>query len=190
MQCGRLRPAVTYADLNQQVLRRLLGILDKHVKVAVFVEHARIEQFILHVAAIAPLARLHQVAVREFRLRILVQVLHIGVRGRAVQVEVVFLDVFAMVTLAVRQAEQSFLEDGVLAIPQRQAEAQLLLTIADAGEAIFAPVIGARAGLVMSEVVPGISVLAVVLTNRAPLPLAQVGPPLSPVLLAGAWLFV
>ena len=44
-------------------------------------------------------------------------------RGRAVEVEVVFLDVFAVIALAVGQSEQPFFEDGIVAIPQRQAEA-------------------------------------------------------------------
>src|SRR5208337_3566949 len=110
------------------------------------------------------------------RLRILVQVLHVRVCRRAVEVEVVFLDVFAVVGLAVGQAVHPFLEDRVFAVPHGYAEAQELAKIADTGHAVFAPVIGARAGLVMSEVVPGVSVLAVVLANCTPLPLAQVGP--------------
>ena len=177
MQRGRLGPAITHADLDQDVLRRLLGIFHKNIEVAIFVEDARIQQLIFHVATIAPPVGLDQIAVGKRRLRILVQVLHVRVRRRAVEIEVVFLDVFAVVALAVRQAEHTFFEDGVFAIPQGHAEAQQLLVIADAGKTILAPVIGTRSGLVMSEVVPGISILAVVLANRTPLPLAKVGPP-------------
>src|SRR5258705_7085430 len=86
-----------------------------------------------------------------------------------------------MVGLAVRQAEHAFLEDGVLPVPQSYAEAHQLLVIADAGQTILAPVIGAGPGLVMTEVVPGISILAVVFANGSPLALAEVGPPLFPV---------
>ncbi len=159
MQCGCLWPAIAHADLDQNVFRSLLGIFHEDVEVAVFVEDARVEQFIFHVAAIAPLVGLDQIAVGESRLRILVQILHVRVRGRAVEIEVVFLDVFAVVGLAVGQAEHAFLEDGIVAIPQRDAEAQQLLFIADSGETIFAPVVSPGAGLVVGEVVPGISIL-------------------------------
>src|SRR5271156_30580 len=101
-------------------------------------------------------------------------------RGRAVEIEVVFLDVFAVVGLAVRQTERSFFEDGVFAIPQGYAETQQLLVIADPGEAILAPVIGARSRLVMGKVVPCIPIGTVVLADRAPLPLAKIRSPFSP----------
>ena len=49
---------------------------------------------------------LDQVAIGILRLRILVEVLHVRVGRRAVEVEVIFLDVFAMVAFGVGQAEQ------------------------------------------------------------------------------------
>jgi len=61
---------------------------------------------------------------------------------RAVEVEVVLLHVLAMVRLAVGQAEQPFLEDGVLPVPQGQAETELLLVVGDARDAILAPAVG------------------------------------------------
>ena len=99
---------------------------------------------------------------------------------RAVEVEVVLLDVLAVVALAVGQPEQAFLEDRVLAVPQGQREAEPLLVVGDAGQAVFAPAIGARAGLVVGEVIPGVAALAVVLADGPPLALAQVGSPLLP----------
>src|SRR5208283_72247 len=110
-------------------------------------------------------------------------------RGRAIEVEVVFFNVFAVVGFAVRQAEHAFLEDGVFTIPQGYAEAQQLLIIADASKTVLTPVIRTGSGLVMSEVVPGITILAVVLADRAPLPLAKVGSPFSPWCLGGTRLF-
>src|SRR5271163_2943739 len=101
-------------------------------------------------------------------------------RGRAVDVEVVFFEVLAVVGLAVGEAECTFFQNGIFAIPQGHAETQQLLVIADAGKTVLTPVIGARPGLVMGEVVPRISIRAVVLANRTPLPLAQVGSPFSP----------
>jgi hypothetical protein len=83
----------------------LLGILNKNVKVAIFVEDAGIQQLILQVAAIAPSVCFNQIVVGICGLRILVQVFHVRVRGGAVEIEVVFLHVFPMISLAVRQTE-------------------------------------------------------------------------------------
>ena len=56
------------------------------------------------------------------------------------------------------------------------------MAIADAGEAVFVPAVGARPRVVVREVVPGRAVRAVVLAHRAPGALAQIRPPALPVL--------
>src|SRR5690348_3740785 len=94
---------------------------------------------------------------------------------RAIEVEVVFLDVLAVVALAVRQAEQALLEDRVDTIPQRERETEALLLVGHAGETVFSPSIGSRARLVMREVVPRVARRAVVLAHRSPLALTEVG---------------
>ena len=104
---------------------------------------------------------------------------------RRVEVEVIFFYVFAVVPFAVGQPEQPLLEDGVFTVPQRKRKAEVLTIVGDARQAVFSPVIRARARLVVAEVVPRIARIAVVLSDRSPLPLAQVGPPLLP----GSFLF-
>ena len=180
VQLGRRRPPVDRGDLHQDVLRATLGVLHEDVEVAVVLEDARVEQLVLHLVAGAPPVRLHQVGVGIGRLGILVEVLHVGVGRRAVEVEVVLLDVLAVVPLAVGQAEEALLEDGVLAVPQGQGEAEPLLVVGEAGEPVLAPAVGPRARLIVREVVPGVAVFAIVLAHRSPLTLAQVGTPLSP----------
>ena len=81
---------------------------------------------------------------------------------RAVEVEVVLLDVLAVIALAVGQAEEAFLEDRIFAVPQGQGEAEPLLVVGDAGQAVLAPAVGGG-GLVVAEVVPGVATFAVVL---------------------------
>src|SRR5262245_55408838 len=106
-------------------------------------------------------------------------------RRRAVEVEVVLLDVLAVVALAVRESEETLLENRVLAVPQGQSKAEPLLVVGEPRQAVLAPAIRARPRLVMGEIVPGVAVLAVVLAHRAPLPLAEIGtpfPPLDPLL--------
>jgi hypothetical protein len=98
----------------------------------------------------------------------------------AVEVEVVLLDVLAVVALAVGEPEEVLFEDGILAVPQGQREAQALFVIGQADDAVLAPAVGARAGVVVGEEVPGVAVLAVVLADRAPLPFAHVGSPFLP----------
>src|SRR4029078_940779 len=92
-----------------------------------------------------------------------------------------------VVPLGVGQAEQPLLEDRVVPVPQGHGEAEPLLVVGDAGQAVLAPPVGPRPGLVVAEVVPGVAALAVVLADGPPLPLAQVRPPLPPgdLLLAG-----
>ena len=114
VQLGRFRAAIVDRDLNQNVFGRLLGILDEHVEVAVLVEHARVEQLVLEFVAAAAAAGLHQVGIRESRLRILVEVLHVRVRRRRVEVEVVLLDVLAVIALAVGQPNRRSLRIGSL----------------------------------------------------------------------------
>src|SRR5262249_12787861 len=101
-------------------------------------------------------------------------------RRRRVDVEVVLLDVLAVVALAVGEPEQPLLQDGVAPVPESEREAQALPVVRDPAEAVLSPAVGPRPRLVVAEVIPGVAVLAVVLAHRAPLPLAQVRPPLLP----------
>jgi hypothetical protein len=99
---------------------------------------------------------------------------------RAVEIEVVLLHVLAVVALAVGQPEETLLENGVLAVPQGQREAQVLFVVGNAGDAVFAPAVGPRSRLIVGEEVPGVAVLAVILAHGTPLALAQVGSPFLP----------
>ena len=101
-------------------------------------------------------------------------------RRRAVEVEVVLLHILAVIALRIGQAEQPFLQDRVLAVPQGEREAEDLPVVADAAEPVLAPAIGPRPRLVVREVVPGIAAGAVVFAHRAPLPFRQVGAPAAP----------
>src|SRR4051812_26820136 len=96
------------------------------------------------------------------------------------QIEVVLLDVLAVVAFAVRQAEQAFLEDRILAVPQRERKAQELLVVRYAGKSIFTPAVRSRARLIVGEAIPRVARLAIVFAHRAPLAFAQVRSPLPP----------
>src|SRR4249920_1611928 len=102
-------------------------------------------------------------------------------RRRIVQIEVIFLYILTVVALAVREPEQTLLKNRVPAIPHGHAKAQQLLVIADTGNTIFTPAVGAGTRMVMSEIVPCIAILTVIFTDRAPLTFTEVRPPLFPV---------
>ena len=103
---SRLGAAIVDGDLDEDVLRRFLGILDEHVEVAALIEDPGIEQLILEVLLAPVPVGLDEISIGECGLWILIQIPHVRVRRRAVQVEVVFLDVLAVVALAVRSGRR------------------------------------------------------------------------------------
>ena len=106
-------PRLWTRDADQEVVGIGLGVLDDDVEVAVVVEDAGVDQLELRLAAAAPRVLLDELGVGKRRLRILVEPLHVRVRRRRVEVEVVLLDVLAVVALVAGQAEQALLEDRV-----------------------------------------------------------------------------
>ena len=97
---GAFRPAIDDFDADQNVAAIGFRVFDRHVEIAILVEDARIEQFVFEIL-ISPARILgNQVFVREARLGILVKHLHVAVRRRAVEVEIVFLDILAVIALA------------------------------------------------------------------------------------------
>ncbi|OPY90220.1 MAG: hypothetical protein A4E73_02606 [Syntrophaceae bacterium PtaU1.Bin231] len=180
MQLGRLRSPVVRRDSDEDVFRGGLGVFHEDVEVAVAVEDAGVEELVLHLVPGTPLVGVHQVGVREGRLWVFVEVLHVRMGRRRVEVEVVFLHILAVIALAVGQPEEALLQNRVPAVPQRKGKAQPLFVVGQACQAVFAPAVGPGAGMLVGEEIPGVAPLAVVLAHRAPLPFAQVGAPLLP----------
>src|SRR5437764_1391185 len=117
-------------------------------------------------------------------MRILVEILHVGMRRRRIEVEVVFLDILTVIALVASQSENALFQDGVASVPQRHRETDRLLAIADARETILIPAIGSGARVIMRKVLPSRAVSAIVLAHRAPRSFTEVGSPAFPVLLA------
>src|SRR5262249_12545964 len=78
------------------------------------------------------------------------------------------------------EPEDPFLQDRVLAVPEGESEAEPLVIVGDAGQAILAPPVGAGSRVIVGKVAPGGAVRAVVLAHRAPLPLGPGRPPALP----------
>mgnify|MGYP001186709178 FL=1 len=70
-------------------------------------------------------------------LRVLVQVPHIAMGRRIVEVEIVRFNVFAVIAFRGGQTEGSFFEEGVPGIPQTEGEVQKLKPVANTGQAGF-----------------------------------------------------
>ncbi len=166
--------AVVHADPHDDVVRALLGVLDRDIEITVVLEHAGVEDLVFGITEAAAGVFRHQVVVGEGGLRVLVEHAHVRMAGNAIEVEVQLLDVLA------GQAEQPLLENGVVFVPQGQAQAPVLGLVGESGQAILAPAVGPAAGMVVGKVGPGVAVGTVVLAHRAPLPLAEVGAPFAP----------
>jgi hypothetical protein len=155
-------------------------VLHLDIEITVFVEGAGIDELVLHfIPRPGPVHR-HQFVVGELGLRVLVEIALVAVRREVINVEVVLLDVFAMVALGIRQAEQALLQDRVPLVPQRKSQAKALLVVADPGDAILTPPIRARSRVIMTEVRPGVSAVAVVLPDCPPLTLTEIRSPGTP----------
>src|SRR6266496_4975930 len=122
MNRGGLRPSIANSDLDQEILRSVLGVLHEYVKVAITLEDAGVEQLILHVAPVAALIGVDQVAVGKGSLRIFVQVLHVGVSGGAIQIEVIFLDVFPVIAFAVGVFDHPTLQNEIYTLSLREGQ--------------------------------------------------------------------
>ena len=166
------RSAIADSDLHQNIFGRSLGILDEDIKVTLLVEGVCIDQLELRIL-FAPAAILfNEPIVGKFPLRILVKHLEIRMRRRGIEIVIKLLNVFAVISLSVREAEKPLFQNRILPIPEGQSQTEALMIVAQTGNAIFAPTIGATARLVVTEIVPGGPVRTVILTNRSPLAFA------------------
>ncbi len=180
MKLGCFRPPVDRGDLHEKIFRPAFGIFHEHVEVPIVIEDAGVQQFVLHLLAASPSVRLDQVVVGKRRLRIFVEVFHVRMGGRAVEIEVIFLNILSMIGFAIGQSEQALFEDRVFPVPERQRKTEPLLVVRDTGEAVLPPPIGAGAGMFMREVIPRIPAVAIIFPDRSPLPFTQIGSPVPP----------
>src|SRR5262249_48540951 len=167
-------------DDHQDVVGGAFGILDRDIEVAAVLEEAEILELDLAILRAERARSRDELAIGEGALRILVQISEVAPGRRRVLVEINFFQVLAVVALGPAQAEGALFQDRILLVPERDREAEELVAIAEASEAILAPAVRAAPGVVVGEVVPGVSARAVVLAHRAPGALREVRPPLAP----------
>src|SRR6266702_1983344 len=186
MHARRFGSAIVRGDTNEDVFGGGFGILDDHIEISIFGEDACIEQLKFGILFRTAPVFFQQLSIGIGSLRIFVKKLHVRVRRRAVKVEVILLYIFAMVSFVAGKAEETFFEDGISFVPKCEPEADELVTVANRGEAILVPTIGARAGMIVRKIFPRFSGGAVVLAHRSPRAIADVGAPALPMRFAGS----
>src|SRR5712691_2757252 len=154
--------------------------MDLDDPVAAVIEYPGVEQLVLRLESGARAVLGNKVLVGERGLRIVVPPAVPCVAGKRVQVPPVLLNVLAVISLSAGQAEGALLQERVAAVPQRQPQAQPLLHVAEAGQVVLAPPVGARTSVLERQVAPRLAVGAVILAYRPPLALADIWPPLVP----------
>lgn len=174
---------IYHLDTDAEIFRRSLGILHKDVEVAVLVERTAVGQFKLWILTPSTAILLDQLSIGKFSLRILVQILHVGMGRGRIEVEVTLLRIFAVITFIAGKPKDSFLQYRVAPVPQSHGEADQLMTIADTTKTVLIPAIGTRPRMIMGKRFPCRAVRTVVLSHSSPSPFAQIGPPTFPMTL-------
>src|SRR6185295_951982 len=106
------------------------------------------QQLVLRVL-LAPLPIVFdQSVIRISSLRVLVEVLHVGMGRRAIEIEITLLGVLTMVPFSIVQSEQAFFQDRILPVPKRQGKAENSIIVTNARQSVLAPVISARPRLI------------------------------------------
>src|ERR1700736_1681019 len=98
----------------------------------------------------------------------------------AVKVVIVLFHILAMIALRAGQPKEPLLENRVSLVPQSEREAEQILLVADAQQAIFAPTICPRTRLIVRKRVPGRATGRVIFAHGSPLALAEIRPPAVP----------
>ncbi len=183
VEFGGLGTSVRGGDRAEDVFLVGLGILDHDVEITPLGQGVAdgVDQLELGLGTASRTVLGHQPLVRVSDLGIPVEHAHVRMAREPILVIVIFLHILAVVALFVGETEEAFLQEGIAAVPEGWSQAEVLKAIAEAGEAILVPAVGAAAGLVVREVVPGIAVGAVVLAHGAPGAFGEVRAPVLPV---------
>jgi hypothetical protein len=128
-------PAVGQANTNQNICRGALCILDQDIRIFAVRKDTGIQQLVLERGWVGfpTSVLLNDVRIRKRLVRIFIEHLHVAVSRRIIQVKVILLHVFPMISFAVSKSEESLFENRVLAIPQRQRKAKSGFFVANAG---------------------------------------------------------
>jgi hypothetical protein len=177
---SRIGTTVVDRDADDEVLERRLGVLRGHVEVPIVVEDTGVQQFELLSPSLPRTVLCDQLLVGIGALWMFVEPLHVGVGRCRVEIEVVLLDVFAVVSLGRREAEGALFEVWVPLMSECECQDQDLIAVAEPGEIVLTPSIRRVTRQILRREFPGVAFRAVVLADRAPGALRHVRSPTSP----------
>jgi hypothetical protein len=127
-----LRAGVTRGDANADIVGRSLGVFGIDLPVPIAIEYPGVEKLEF---------RLIPRAMRVFRPEPLIGKLGLWIviappepRGgrRRVEIPPIFLSVLAVITLRPAQAKNTFFQDRIAPVPERESKAEALLAVAKA----------------------------------------------------------
>jgi hypothetical protein len=101
--------------------------------------------------------------------------------GSGIQIVITLLNVFAVVAFVTVQSKKTFLENGVVTVPERGSKTHPALAVGPALETVFAPAVSAAAGMVVRETFPTVAMLGIIFADGSPLALTEKGAPAPPV---------
>src|SRR5580693_4954791 len=96
---------------------------------------------------------------------------------RIIQVIIIFLNIFPVVSLIARKPEISLLQYGIFFVPQRQRKTQKLFFITNATDSLFSPAVSFASGHIVTDKFPGSSVFTIVFPYGSPLTICYVRSP-------------
>src|ERR1035441_2892941 len=102
-------------------------------------------------------------------------------RRRGVEIEILLLHIFAVVSLFPGETKETLFEDRVLAVPEGQRETKAAFPVGDAKQPVFAPTIGPAPGVIVREMSPAVTPFGVIFADSGPLPFTQIRTPPLPV---------
>ena len=121
MQFSRIGGAIVDRHLQENVFNIGLCVFDLDIEITVVGKDAGVNQLILWFIFAAPPVFFDEPRVGKSGLRILVEHPHVRMGRGTVEVIIEFLDVLTVVAFRIGQPKQPLLEDGIAAVPQRQA---------------------------------------------------------------------
>jgi hypothetical protein len=117
LQGRGVRPAVGRGDPDADVVRRRLGVTDRDIEEPILVQNARVTKLVLGLGPAAPGVLGNELPIGEGRLRVAIQPFTIGMRRRRTNRPPILLDVLAVISLRVGQAEQPLFEPVIVGVP-------------------------------------------------------------------------
>lgn len=103
--------------------------LNEYIPVSIFIENTGVHDFVFGDVARAILILNHQILIRITPLRIFVQIFHVGVGGRRVQIIIELFAILPVISFMACHTEKTFFKDRINTIPESKGKAEPLVVV-------------------------------------------------------------